>query len=215
MGGRLDDVTWLAVVGAEIALVLVSRRHAQRVLSHLPIVYAVTYVLIADVVSRVLQREILRHATYPLAGVERAVYHTETILLTGWPAAIVAAGLYMFFPKLRRTIQFYPAGAWLGWNLGMILSFPLGWVHTARLLQVWSIAPAIVMGAAVGICWFRRWTSAHRVVLFLAATELVVATVGPYATNPFKDWMVARALYFVAFGGIALWYPFLKSPVPR
>lgn len=215
MGGRIDDVTWLAVVGVEIALVLVSRRHAQRAPAHLPLVYAATYVLIADVVARILQREILHHASYPLAGMERSVYHAETLLLTGWPAAIAAAGLRIFFPEHRRAAPFAPVGAWLGWNLGMVLAFPLGWIATARLLQVWSVNPALVMGMAVWMCWSRRWTSAHWVVLILAVTELVVATVGPYATNPFKDWMVARALYFLAFGGLAAWYPFLKAPARR
>ena len=41
--------------------------------------------------------------------------------------------------------------------------------------------------------------------LLVAGGELVIAIVGPYATDPFKSWEVARVVYIIEFAALAVW----------
>lgn len=206
MGGRFDDVSWVAVISAEVMLVVTSRWRAKLFPEHIPIVYVISYVTLADVLARLLQVLVLRTATYPLMGTDRLAYHMETLLLTGWPAGIGVVAFLVFLPRWRRLAPWAMVGTWIGLNMGLMMTFPPPRGATKSILQAWSMFVPTVVGGLAWMRWHFRWTMAHAVVLFLAATELVVAIVGPYATNPFRDWMVARVIYLITFTTLAICY---------
>lgn len=206
MGSRPHALIWGALVAAEVLFVASARRRASASPEHRPVASAATYVLVADVAMRALQVAGLDDAPRPLTTWYRAALYLETLLFTGWPCVVAALGLWMFLPYGKRVGAQMVLGSWLGVNACLVYVYPIGPDPTARVLQLVTIAAVGVVAVAASAAWSRRWGRAHLAALFLAGTELVVAVIGPYATNIYRDWSVATLVYAVAFGSLGFWY---------
>lgn len=206
MGSRPHAVIWGALVVAEVLFVASVRRRAATSPEHRPVALAATYVLAADVIMRALQVVGLDDAPRPLTTWHRAALYLETLLFTGWPCVVAALGLWMFLPYGKRVGAQMVLGAWLGVNACLVHVYPIGHEPTSRVFQLVTIAAVAVVAVAASAAWSRRWGRAHLAALFLAGTELVVAVIGPYATNIYRDWSVATLVYAVAFGALGFWY---------
>lgn len=202
----------VAVLLAELALYARARRASRSSPRHSPIPSLIGFAFWADIAMWALQFAILRHAPRPFVGGARLAYHLETGLVVGWPCLVALVGLSVFLPHQRRVTSPLVVGAHAGAIVLHVALYPLSRAATARFFVVVELAAVAAVGIAAYVAYGRRkWGSLEGVVLFLAGAELVVTLLGPYATNPFKDWDVARMLYFASFSALALWY----SPRPH
>jgi len=85
----------------------------------------------------------------------------------------------------------------------LVLAWPTDRPHAQRALHVIELG-----SVAVGfLAWrFRRlvWTPVQRTALWLLVVELVVALLGPYRTDIYERWHVARVAYLAGFGVLAV-----------
>jgi hypothetical protein len=98
------------------------------------------------------------------------------------------------------------AATWLAFNVALVLAYPLPQGWTQPVLHAWQGVMVVCAGAAVIAGWVRRRERAAQVAFALAAIELVVATVGPYAGNVFASWRtIGAGMYAVGFSLLAGW----------
>lgn len=133
--------------------------------------------------------------------------------MVGWPAEVALFGLWVFRPRPWHHTRPIVLWAWLGAVAYHVLAYPLSRAATKVFLVGAELAAVgVIVVAAIMAYRRRRWGSLEGVALFLGGTELVVTLLGPYATNPFTDWDVARTLYFAAFTSLAVWYSARTHP---
>lgn len=209
MGGSSDRLIWFLVVLAEIALLRSIHLRARVAPAFRPLFPVIVAALVNDLVTRGIEEALAlapEASRHPFKGMYRALYHVDCAFTVGWPCVVAALALWTFLPARRRVFTSLMAGAWIGTTLGMVIAYPMTQVALRRLhLGVELAAVAITAGCAWW-SWSRmRWGGLHTATMLLAGGEMVIAIVGPYATDPFNSWEVARVIYFVEFAGLAYW----------
>lgn len=197
----------LAVLLAEVVLIVRSWRASRFSPRHRYLPALIACAFVTDVAVYLLHRFALRGAPRPFTGWPRLAYHVETAFVVGWSAEVALFGLWVFLPRRWHRARPVVLWAWLAAIGYHVLAYPLSRLATTVFLVGAELAAVVTVAVAAVLSYrLRRWGSLEGVALFLAGTELVVTLLGPYATNPFTDWDVARVLYFAAFAGLAAWY---------
>lgn len=209
MGGTADRLIWVTVVLAEIALLRSIHLRSRVVPALRPLFPLITFALVNDLVTRGLEEALdlaPKVAKHPFKGVYRALYHAHDAVQTAWPFAVAGLALWIFLPARRKLTVDVLLGTWIGLACGMVVVYPMTSVAIARMnLGVELAVVAITAGCAFWTWSRTRWGGIHTATLLLAGGEMVIAIVGPYATDPFNSWEVARAIYFCEFVGVAIW----------
>ena len=200
---------WLACLAALALAAVTAAVLTRHVPAYRPAAAALAWGLAVDVILG--HRDAWGLGAYlvaraPYHGADVWLYRASNGLGTSWPAVIAALAWWALRPDGRRSrstggLAFY--AAWVAANAALILAEPIDRAHAQRALH------AIELGAvAVGfVAWrFRRltWTPVQRTALWLLVVELVVALLGPYRTDIYERWGVARVAYLGGFGVLAV-----------
>ena len=218
-GPGVARVTFRSVAHALSAACL--RCHASRLC---PLVALLTFAL-ADELACLALHAALDGAPRPLAGWYRAGWHVSIALSLGWPAVLVLAtwatktqspspigslgqtvgarGLSAYKPAERRTggkpSTDFLLGAYLGTLAGLAIVYPPSRAGLRWTLLAWELA-------CVALAWWglwrargRTWGAVEVCLVVLVACESAVCIVGPFASDPFTRWWIARAFYLGAW----------------
>lgn len=197
------------MVLAEVALLGSIHLRSRVAPAFRPLFPVISAALANDLLTRGLEAA-LEHAPatsrHPFSGVYRALYHAHSAVQTAWPFVIAALALWTFLPARRKVAMDVLLGAWVGLALGMVAVYPM----TSSAIAWMGLGVELAACAVTALCaawtWSRhRWGSIHTATMLLTGGELVIAIVGPYATDPFNSWEVARVIYLVEFAGLAYW----------
>jgi hypothetical protein len=156
-----------------------------------PVLALLTFAL-ADELAQLCLHAALDGAPRPLAGWARAGWHVSITLSLGWPAALARVTWG------RRSDPLL--GAYLGALAGLAIVYPPSTAGLRWTLLAWELACVAV--AWWGL-WRRRsvtWGAAEVCLVVLVACESAVVLVGPFASDPFLRWWIARAFYLGAWG---------------
>ena len=189
-----------------------------------PLVLLLTFAL-ADELAQAALHAALDGAPRPLAGWHRAGWHVSIALSLGWPAVLVLAtwatktqspspigslgqtvgarGLSAYKPAERRTggkpSTDFLLGAYLGTLAGLAIVYPPSRAGLRWTLLAWELA-------CVALAWWglwrargRTWGAVEVCLVVLVACESAVCIVGPFASDPFTRWWIARAFYLGAW----------------
>lgn len=201
MGDASAGLT-LTLIAVEIGL-LHRARLAARSIPLRPFLLLFAFALLNDASTLVLER-LLAAAPHPFTGVSKALYLIYSGIVLGWPCGVAGAALWTFFPK--RLFAWGSVGTWAGLALGMVATYPLPADRITKLHLVVELAACAVTACCAIWTWsVQRWGRNHVLALLVAGGELVIAIVGPYATDPFKSWEVARVVYIIEFAALAVW----------
>ncbi|OPZ03988.1 MAG: hypothetical protein BWZ09_02099 [Alphaproteobacteria bacterium ADurb.BinA305] len=182
----------------------------------------------ADELAQVALHAALDGAPRPLAGWYRAGWHVSVALSLGWPAALVLAtwatkaacprSLPGTDPRLNRASSApWPAqgrcerstarsvadillGAYLGALAGLAIVYPPSRASLRWTLLTWELACVAVAWWGLWRARGRTWGAAEVCLVVLVACESAVVVVGPFASDPFTRWWIARAFYLGAWG---------------
>lgn len=146
----------------------------------------------------------------PYQGIDLALYHGSNALMSAWPASVAALAWWALDAKrvldpAWRAVK-VAALTWIAWalaNVAMVTLVPLDREATQRALFACEAA-AVIAGFAA---WRFRpldWTPMQRAALWLLGVELVVALLGPFRLDIYRDWYLARAAYLPGFGVLAI-----------
>jgi hypothetical protein len=109
--------------------------------------------------------------------------------------------------RLLPQAKEYPISAllaaYIGLLAGLAIVYPPSRSGLRWTLLVWELCCVAV--AWWGI-WRRRavvWGAAEHVLVVLVSCETMVVIVGPFASDPFTRWWIARAFYLGAWGAIS------------
>ena len=196
------------MVLAEVALLGSIHLRSRVAPAFRPLFPVISAALANDLLTRGIEAA-LEHAPatsrHPFSGVYRALYHAHSAVQIGWPFVVAALALWTFLPARRKLLDVV-LGAWLGLALGMVVVYPMTTIALRRLGLGVELAACAVTAISAWWSWSRtRWGGIHTATMLLAGGELVIAIVGPYATDPFNSWEVARVIYFIEFAGLAYW----------
>ena len=194
---NLPAALLIALLGAEVlAVVLAWRRRSSR-----PLLLLLAFALLDELAVLGLHA-ILAGAPRPIAGLWRVPYHIENALTLGWPAALAATAQGQPWRRLRAIV-----GAYLGMLAGLILLYPIdapgsGSPRLRWILLAWEIACVALAWRGVWRARRRAWGAADVALVVLVSCETMVALVGPFASDPFTRWWIARAFYLAAWGAV-------------
>jgi len=195
-----------------------------------PVLALLTFAL-ADELAQLCLHAALDGAPRPLADWYRAGWHVSIALSLGWPAALAWAcwrvnepqktnGLDLSKPRaclLRQTPQcaFQTSkdvsrrvfvngllGAYLGLLAGLAIVYPPSRAGLRWTLLAWELACVAVAWWGLWRARLRTWGAAEIVLVVLVACESAVVLVGPFASDPFVRWWIARAFYLGAWGAV-------------
>lgn len=171
-----------------------------------PLVLLLAFALASDLVIAGGRELLLVGAARPFAGLARAWWHVETLLVIAWPLGLAAAS-WEVFPLRPRPVRWPLAmlGAW-----ALVLWAPLVLAHPVRrgaVAGVLLVAELAGLGAgavAVARGWRYPWGPPHAALVVLLSIELVIAVLGPFGHDVFRSWAVlGRAPYAVGFAVVA------------
>lgn len=213
---------WPALVAVETVAVAVAFWRVPRS----PIVWLLLFALVDEVVVEMLHRFAFEGAHRPFVGVVRALYHLETALVLGWPAGLAAVSwqVSLTMPKRpMRTLSPYRAawedsnkeprpfpvplalaGMHLGATIGLAVAYPLPRERLAMLFQAWEVLCVAFAWAGIRRGWGRAWRRVEVSLVALASCETMVATIGPFASDPFTRWWIASTFYVVTWVAVAI-----------
>ena len=161
-----------------------------------PLVALLTFALVDELACLALHAA-LDGAPRPLAGWYRAGWHVSIALSLGWPVALVLA---TWGRPWRRLDPLH--GAYLGALAGLAIVYPPSRAGVRWTLLAWELA-------CVGVAWWglwrargRAWGAVEVCLVILVACETMVATVGPFASDPFTRWWIGRCFYLGAWLGL-------------
>ena len=191
-----------ALLCAEVAaVVLAVRARVAR-----PLVLLLSFALVDELAVLGLHA-ILEGAPHPIAGIWRVPYHVENALSLGWPCLLAAVAWGRPWRRLRVL-----AGAYAVALGGMIAAYPIdapgsGAPRTRVALLAWELACVALAWWGIARRWRATWGPVERCLVVLVACESAVVLVGPFASDPFTRWWIARAFYLGAWGLVSavLW----------
>ena len=159
-----------------------------------PLLALLTFAL-ADELAQAALHAALDGAPRPLAGWYRAGWHVSIALSLGWPAVLVLA---TWGRPWRRLDPLH--GAYLGALAGLAIVYPPSRAGLRWTLLTWELA-------CVALAWWglwrarrRTWGAAEVCLVILVSCETMIATVGPFASDPFLRWWIGRCFYLGAWG---------------
>lgn len=218
----IGAAVWWALVAVEATALILAASLTRAARS--PLVMLLAVALVNELTVEALHHFIFTSRLHPVAEAvqrigwpARALYHLETALVLGWPAALAAAAWRVFtaprwHPTTRRRIPgadtYGPRrllGAWLGTLSVLAYSYPLAEGPTQAVLVAFE---AVVVGsalAAVFLSWRRAWAREHVAVGLLVASEVAVVVIGPWLRDPFRDWNLATVGYLTGFGALSVY----------
>lgn len=206
MGLTAEDLTLGGVLASEVALFASAWRPCRSNPSFRLFRWLILFAFADDFLGTLCNVFVFAGAPHPLAGLARALYHVCTLFTFGWPCVVLALALWTFAESRAQRALDVVMGLWIGLVASALCFFPIEPIMNARLHQ--GTALLCAFGTALVAYTMRRarWGRLHTTMLLLAGGEFVIAVVGPYATDPFKSWEVARGIYIVEFSGLALWW---------
>ena len=171
-----------------------------------PLVALLAFAL-ADELACLALHAALGGAPRPLAGWYRAGWHVSIALSLGWPAVLVWGTHASAGPapagrsSARRQVTLDPLlGAYLGTLAGLAIVYPPSRAGLRWTLLAWELA-------CVALAWWglwrargRTWGAVEVCLVVLVACESAVVLVGPFASDPFARWWIARCFYLGAWG---------------
>lgn len=192
-----------------------------------PLVLLLTFAL-ADELAQLGLHAALDGAPRPLAGWDRAGWHVSIALSLGWPAALArCAGATKFacpgslpgtesrlnrascapWPargrcerSTARSVADILLGAYLGTLAGLAIVYPPSRASLRWTLLAWELACVAVAWWGLWRARGRTWGAAEVCLVVLVACESAVCIVGPFASDPFLRWWIARCFYLGAWG---------------
>ena len=198
-----------ALLCAEVAAVaLAVRSRVSR-----PLLALLTFAL-ADELAQAALHAALDGAPRPLAGWYRAGWHVSVALSLGWPAVLAwaafSSGSYALVDKNSRFYRLgYVAtprfldpllGAYLGTLAGLAIVYPPSRAGLRWTLLTWELACVALAWWGLWRARLRTWGAVEVCLVVLVACESAVCIVGPFASDPFTRWWIARAFYLGAWG---------------
>lgn len=170
-----------------------------------PLVALLVFALVDEVAVEALHRFAFAGAPRPLAGWHRAGWHVETLFVLGWPAALAAVAhdrpLSSTAPcKITDAPRRALLAAYLGLAVGLVLGYPPARERYRAILLAWELVCVAVAWWGIGRAWGRTWGAAEKVLVVLVSCETMVCVVGPFASDPFLRWWIARCFYLGAWG---------------
>ena len=214
-----------ALLCAEVAAVVLAwRRWNDR--SWTPLVALLTFAL-ADELACLALHAALDGAPRPLAGWYRAGWHVSIALSLGWPAALAWAAqktdgpgalcgvpepsIRQGSPPRPRTgcetgkARAEPStdillGAYLGALAGLAIVYPPSRAGLRWTLLAWELCCVALAWWGLARRWGATWGAVEMCLVVLVACESAVVIVGPFASDPFTRWWIARCFYLGAWG---------------
>lgn len=218
----IGAAVWWALVAVEATALVLAASLTRAVRS--PLVMLLAVALVNELTVEALHHFIFTSRLHPVAEAvqrigwpARALYHLETALVLGWPAALAAATWRVFtaprwHPTTRRRIlgadTYGPRlllGAWLGTLLALVYSYPLAEEPTRAAFVVFEVATVGSALVVVARSWRNAWTREHVAVGLLVASEVAVVAIGPWLRDPFRDWNLATVGYLTGFGALTVY----------
>lgn len=213
---------WPVLVTVETVAVAVALWRVPRS----PIVRLLIFALVDEVAVEMLHRFAFEGAPRPFGGGVRALYHLETALVLGWPAGLAAVSWQMGLSTPRRTkrtevtpyrsawedvkkeVRLFPvplnlAGLYLGATIGLVMAYPIPRERLAMLFHAWEALCVAFAWAGIRRGWGRVWGRAEVSLVALTSCETMVATIGPFASDPFTRWWIANVFYTVTWVAVA------------
>ena len=93
-------------------------------------------------------------------------------------------------------------GAYLGLLAGLAIVYPPSRAGLRWTLLAWELL-------CVGVAWWGLWRARRRTwgavevcLVILVSCETMIATVGPFASDPFLRWWIGRCFYLGAWGAV-------------
>lgn len=191
-----------------------------------PLVALLAFALVDEVVLALLHAFLFEGAPRPLAGWARLGWHVETIFVLGWPAALAWAcgssstssegakpaerehekrrGLFQNLASARnvsRLVRLLP-GLYLGAVVFLVLAYPPPRAFLRWLYLAWEVLCVALAWRGIWRGRRRPWGPADVALVVLVSCETMVALVGPFASDPFTRWWIARAFYLAAWGAV-------------
>jgi len=173
-----------------------------------PVIALLTFAL-ADELAQLCLHAALDGAPRPLAGWYRAGWHVSIALSLGWPAALAWAVMVDKSASEQRDgcgqsrVNRWGdplLGAYLGTLAGLAIVYPPSRAGLRWTLLAWELACVAVAWWGLWRARARTWGAAEIVLVVLVACESAVCLVGPFASDPFTRWWIARAFYLGAWG---------------
>jgi hypothetical protein len=93
-------------------------------------------------------------------------------------------------------------GCYLGLLVSLVLAYPLPRARLRWLFLAWEVACVALAWAGLYRARLRPWGPVERCFVILAACETMVATVGPFASDPFTRWWIGGCFYLGAWSGV-------------
>lgn len=198
----LVGLLWPALVVVEAVAVVVALRRVPRS----PLVLLLLYALADEVLVEALHRWAFAGAPRPFAGGMKVLYFCETALVLGWPAGLAATSWQVSAPLLPRSMRrdvgpmpLVLGGVHLGAVVGLAVAYPLPRARLASLLHAWEVLCVVLAWAGVRRGWRRAWGRVEVAIVVLVSCETMIATVGPFASDPFTRWWIGAVFYLVTW----------------
>ena len=98
-------------------------------------------------------------------------------------------------------------GAYLGALGGLIAAYPIdasgsGAPRLRWIFLGWEVACVAAAWWGLWRARLRPWGAVERCLVILVSCETMVATVGPFASDPFTRWWIARCFYLAAWSAV-------------
>lgn len=202
-----------ALLSAEVAAVgLAVRARVSR-----PLVALLAFALVDEVALALLHAFVFEGAPRPLAGWARLGWHVETLFVLGWPAALAWACGSSFSASSERLktegldpqkaksawrgalLRLLP-GLYLGAVAFLVLAYPPPRVFLRWLYLAWEVLCVALAWRGIWRGRRRAWGPADVALVAIVSCETMVVLVGPFASDPFTRWWIARAFYLATWG---------------
>lgn len=196
-------ILWLVFLVSFAAAVALSALLVRRVPAHRPVASILAGGFVADLVVGTRDSWGLAAllATSPHVGTDRVLYHVGTALQTAWPAAVAGLAWWTFGWRRGAAV---PAALWVALNAALVLRYPFAEEAAQHALHVHEGVAVALAGVAIWRSWGRVvLRPPHHAARMLVAIELVIATVGPFRLDIFRDWALARFAYLLGFAALA------------
>ena len=99
-----------------------------------------------------------------------------------------------------RSVADILLGAYLGTLAGLAIVYPPSRAGLRWTLLVWELACVALVWWGLWRARGRTWGAVEVCLVVLVACESAVVIVGPFSSDPFTRWWIARAFYLGAWG---------------
>ncbi len=180
------------------------------------LLWLLAFALVDELVLEALHAWCFAGAPRPLAGWHRAAWHLETMFVLGWPAGLAAAcvpsapsspagrgrsALSAARPLGARDVLL---ACYLAAVAGLAIVYPIPAARLRWIFLGWEVLCVAFAWWGIARRWGAPWGPVERCLVVLVSCETMVALVGPFASDPFTRWWIARCFYLAAWGGVGV-----------